>query len=173
MTGVSVDTSVIFFILLCGIGGGTGLVAVLALGDEIGLGLPFRFSFLQELHLLPLVLLLVAGIVMLPRWLVLRGQPRSFQCRRPVAEALGNVRTTHDLAGCGRIGHIDALTYIGDEVGVAGGFIFYRKSLVLRLQGLDGALDDLLMQQVIPVDLWHFYVPPGHNKLSQMERHPS
>ena len=34
-------------------------------------------------------------------------------------------------------------------------------------------LDDLLVQQVISVDLWHFYVPPGHNKLSQMERHPS
>ena len=33
--------------------------------------IPFRFSFLQEQHLLPLVLLLVAGIVMLPRRLVL------------------------------------------------------------------------------------------------------
>ena len=143
------------------------------MSDEIGLGLPFRFSFLQELHLLPLVLLLVAGIVMLPRRLVLRRQLCGLQRRRPVTEALGDVRTTHDLAGCGRIGHIDALTYIGDEVGVAGGFIFYRKSLVLRLQGLDGALDDLLMQQVITVDLWHFCVPPGHNKLSQMERHPS
>ena len=135
-----------FLIFLRGVGGGAGLVTVLALGDEIGLGLPFRFSFLQELHLLPLVLLLVAGIVMLPRRLILRGQPRSFQCRRPVAEALGDVRTTHDLTGCWRIGHIDALTYIGDEVGVAGGFIFYRKSLVLRLQGLDGAFDDPLVQ---------------------------
>ena len=63
-----------------------------------------------------------------------------------VAEALGDVRTTHDLAGCGRIGHIDALTYIGDEVGVADGFVFYRKSLVLRLQGFNGAFDDLLVQ---------------------------
>ena len=54
-----------FLILLRGVGGGAGLVAVLALSDEIGLGLPFRFSFLQELHLLPLVLLLVAEIVLL------------------------------------------------------------------------------------------------------------
>ena len=60
--------------------------------------------------------------------------------------ALGDVRTTHDLAGCGRIGCIDTLPHIGDEVGIAGGFIFYRKSLVLRLQGLDGAFDDLLVQ---------------------------
>lgn len=71
MTGVSVDTPVIFHCSFRGVGGGAGLVAVLALSDEIGLGLPFRFSFLQELHLLPLVLLLVAGIVMLPRRLVL------------------------------------------------------------------------------------------------------
>lgn len=116
------------------------------MSDEIGLGLPFRFSFLQELHLLSLVLLLVAGIVMLPRRLVLRGQPRSFQCRRPVAEALGNVRTTHDLTGRWRIGCIDTLPHIGDEVGIAGGFVFYRKRLILGLQGFDSAFDDLLVQ---------------------------
>ena len=83
---------------------------------------------------------------MLPRRLVLRRQLCGLQRRRPVAEALGNVRTTHDLAGCGRIGRIDALTYIGDEVGIADGFVFYRKSLVLRLQGFNGAFDDLLVQ---------------------------
>ncbi|HAX31359.1 MAG TPA: hypothetical protein DCX96_08830 [Oscillibacter sp.] len=60
-----------FIVLFRGVGSGAGLVTVLALSDEIGLGLPFRFSFLHELFFLPLVLLLVAGIVMLPRRLVL------------------------------------------------------------------------------------------------------
>ena len=138
-----------FVVLFRGVGSGAGLVAVLTLGDEVSLGLPLRFPFLHELFFLPLVLLLIAGIVMLPQRLVLRGQPCGFQRRRPVAKALGNVRTTHDLAGRRGIGRIDTLPYIVDEVGVAAGRIFYRKSLILCLQGFDSALDKLLVQQVI------------------------
>ena len=134
------------YFLFRGVGGGTGLVARLALGDEVCLGLTLFPALLHELRLLTRVLLMEAGIAILARRLILRRQACCFQSSRPVAEALGNVCAADHLAGSGRIGGVNAATHIVDKVGIAGSFVFYRKSLVLRLQGLAGTFDDLLMQ---------------------------